>query len=549
MKLNIVFRAFDGGVAFRYEFPQQKNLDKFRIMDELTEFNLAQDLEAWWIPAYEGNRYEYEYSKNKVSELDTIHTPVTMEGEKNLYLSIHEAALYDNSSMALKGTGTTNLKCDLIPYSTTDPTKAYVEAPFKTPWRTIQLEKQPGDLMTNYMLLNLNEPNKLGDVSWVEPGKYMGVWWEMFIGEGTWAPGPKHAANTTHVKKYIDFASKHGFDGLLVEGWNYGWKGDWMGGGTKFNFTKPYSDYDINEVTNYAAENDMYIVGHHETGADIQNYEAQLEDAYEYLADHGMKAVKTGYVENGDTLPSGHYHHGQRFVNHFQKVIEVAAENKVMLIPHEPIKATGKRRTYPNIISREGAKGQEYNALGNNAPEHVTILPFTRCLAGPFDYTPGVFDIELETADGNRVFSTLPRELALYLIIYTPMQMACDLPRNYEGEEAFTFIKNVPTDWETTRVLNGDIGSHLTVARQERGTENWFVGSITGDKPRTATINFDFLPEGKEYKATIYKHGEDADFEENPESYTIEKKTVTSKTSMDFELIKAGGVAISLIAK
>lgn len=547
--LNVYFRAFDDGIALRYEFPEQAGLTDFTVMDELTEFNMGGDHDAWWIPAYQGNRYEYEFSKNKVSELGLVHTPLTLEGTNGLYMHLHEAALYDYSSMVVKGTGSTVLKCDLVPYSKTNPVKAYLKAPFATPWRTIQVGESPSDLITNYMILNLNEPNKLGDVSWVQPGKYIGVWWEMFVNLGTWHQGPKHAANTENVKKYIDFAGKHGFKGVLVEGWNYGWDGPWMNGGTKFEFTKPYPDYDIEALSKYGAERGVYIIGHHETGADIDNYDAQLEDAYKYLNKYGLKAVKTGYVENGDTLPNGLYHHGQAFVQHFQRVIEMGAKYKTMIVAHEPIHDTGKRRTFPNMVSREGAKGQEYNAMGGNGPAHVTVLPFTRCLSGPFDYTPGVFDIKIKTNPGNQVRGTMARELALYLVIYAPMQMANDLPHNYEGHPAFQFIKDVPTDWETTRALDGKIGEHVSIARQERNTDNWFVGAITNENPRTTTIDFDFLPTGKTYKATIYRNSDDAHYIDNPTGYTIEEVEVTSDSSIDFNLCAAGGVAISLYPK
>ena len=547
IKLNVIFRAFDGGIAFRYEFPEQEGLSKFEVMDELTEFNMPDDHMAWSIPAYAGNRYEYEYSKEKISEVERVHTPFTIEGNNGLYMHLHEAALYDYSSMVIKGDGSTKLKCDLIPYSKTNSVKAYLTAPFNTPWRTIQVEEKPGDLITNYMILNLNEPNKLEDVSWIEPGKYIGVWWEMFVNLGTWEQGPKHAANTANVKKYIDFASEHGFKGVLVEGWNYGWDGSWMNGGTKFEFDKPYPDYDIEELSKYAAERDVYIIGHHETGADIDNYDEQLEDAYAFLNKYGLKTVKTGYVENGDTLPNGLYHHGQAFVQHFQRVIEMGAKYETMIVAHEPIKDTGKRRTYPNMVSREGAKGQEYNAMGGNSAGHVTVLPFTRCLSGPFDYTPGVFDIKIKTNPGNQVQGTMARELALYMIIYAPMMMANDLPHNYEGHPAFQFIKDVVTDWETTKVLDGAIGEHVSIARQQRGTDNWFVGAITNEDARTTAVNFDFLSPGKSYKATIYRNSDDADYIDNPTGYVIEEADVTSESSIDFALCRAGGVAIKVV--
>ncbi len=545
-ELTISFRIFDNGLALRYEFPKQEALEEFEVTDELTEFNFADDHDAWWIPAYSGNRYENIYSHTKVSEVNRIHTPVTIETTDGLFISLHEAALVDFSSMVLKGDGAGNLKSDLVPWSTTNPIKAYVTTPFKTPWRTIQIAEKPGDLITNYLILNLNEPNKLDDVSWIVPGKYMGVWWQMFINLGTWAQGPKHAANTANVKKYLDFASENGFSGVLVEGWNYGWDGEWMDGGTKFEFTKPYPDYDLEELTTYAADRNVYIIGHHETGADIENYESQLEDAYKFLHDHGMKTVKTGYVEHGDTLANGMYHHGQYYVRHFRKVIETAAKHKTMVVAHEPIKDTGERRTYPNMVSREGAKGQEYNAMGGNPVEHVTVIPFTRSLAGPFDYTPGVFDLKLKTMPNEQVKSTLTRELALYVVIYAPMQMACDLPENYEGHPALQFIRDVPTDWETTKVLEGKIGEYVTIARQQRNSGNWFVGAITNGNPRITSISFDFLDEEKKYKATIYKNSEDADFMENPAGYVIEEMEIDNHSKVDIKLASGGGAAISI---
>ncbi|MFY0624684.1 MAG: glycoside hydrolase family 97 protein [Reichenbachiella sp.] len=549
IKLNVIFRAFDGGVALRYEFPENGGLADFEVMDELTEFNMSDDHKAWWIPAYDGNRYEYEYTPTKVSEMKLVHTPLTIEGKNGLFMHLHEAALYDYSSMVIKKTEGTDLKCDLVPYSKTNAVKAYLKAPFNTPWRTIQVEEKSSDLITNYMILNLNEPNKLGDVSWVQPGKYIGVWWEMFVNLGTWHQGPKHAANTNNVKKYIDFASEHGFKGVLVEGWNYGWDGPWMGGGTKFEFDKPYPDFDVEELSKYGEEKGVYVIGHHETGADIDNYDEQLEDAYKFLSKYGMKAVKTGYVENGDTLPNGLYHHGQAFVQHFQRGIEMGAKYKTMIVAHEPIHDTGKRRTYPNMVSREGAKGQEYNAMGGNSPGHVTVLPFTRCLSGPFDYTPGVFDIKIKTNPGNQVLGTMARELALYTIIYAPMMMANDLPKNYEGHPAFQFIKDVATDWEKTVPLDGEIGEHVSIARQERGTDNWFVGAITNEKARSTSINFNFLSAGKVYDATIYRNSNDADYIDNPTGYVIEEIELTNESIIDFALCRAGGVAISIFPK
>lgn len=550
IKMNIFFRAYDGGLGFRYEFPQQENLGEFEVADELTEFNMSGNHQAWWVPAYEGNRYEYIYKKTAINNLKKVHTPLTIETTDGFYLSIHEAALKDFSSMVIEGKGNNQLKCALVPYETGNEVKAFVKAPFATPWRTVQVAEKPGDLITNYMILNLNEPNKLDDISWVKPGKYIGIWWEMHINTGTWNQGPKHAANTKNTKKYIDFAAKHGFDGVLVEGWNYGWDGDWMNGGTQFDFARPYPDYDIEELSRYGKEKGVYIVGHHETGADVENYDRQLEKAFQFLEDHGMKAVKTGYVEHGDTLANGKYHHGQYYVNHFHDVIEAGAKHKVMIVAHEPIKDTGERRTYPNMISREGARGQEYNAWsgdGGNPPSHVAIVPFTRSLAGPFDYTPGVFDIKLPTQPNNQINGTLAKELALYVVIYAPMQMACDLPENYEGHPAFQFIKDVAVDWETTKVLEGKIGEYITIARQERGTDKWFVGTVTNENPRSTSIKLDFLPRGKTYKATIYKDAEDAHYLKNPTAYEIEEMGVNADSVISLDIAASGGAAISLI--
>lgn len=544
---DIIFRAYDDGIAYRYNFPEQTTLGKFAVLDEKSEFKMTDNHPSWSIPAYKGNRYEYIYQKKSISELDSVHTPFTVEATNGLFYHIHEAALYDYASMVLKYTGNNTLACDLVPISKMDGTKAYLETPFKTPWRTLQIGETAGDLITNYMILNLNEPNKLEDVSWIKPGKYVGVWWEMFIGIGTWHQGDKHAANTENVKKYIDFASKNGFDGVLVEGWNYGWDGPWMGGGTKFEFTKPYPDYDIQELSEYAKARNVYIIGHHETGADIENYEDQLEEAFPYLNQHGIKAVKTGYVENGDTLPNGYYHHGQYFVQHFQRVIETAAKNEVMVVAHEPIKDTGKRRTYPNMVSREGAKGQEYNAMGGNPTSHVTVLPFTRCLSGPFDYTPGVFDILLKTKEGEQVETTIGKELALYTTIYAPMMMANDLPENYEGHPAFEYIKRVPTDWETTKVLGGQIGKFVTIARQERDSDNWFVGGVTNETPRQVELELSFLNPAKKYTATIYGDAEETHYIDNPTAYQIKEESVDSNSVLTLKMAAGGGFGISII--
>ena len=547
-RLNIRFRVYDYGIGFRYEFPKQENLSEFVVMNELTEFNLSSDPTVWWIPTSHPDRYEDLYRKTKVSEMPVVHTPLTMKLDNGIHMSIHEAMLQDFTSTALRSEGS-KIITDLISYDSTETEKAFVTAPSKTPWRTIQLAENAGDLITSYLILNLNEPNKLGDVSWFKPGKYVGIWWEMHINKGSWASGEMHAATTENTKKYIDFASKHGFDGVLVEGWNLGWDGDWVSTGDQFNFTTPYPDYDLAELSRYASDKGVYLIGHHETSANIENYEAQMEDAFQLLEDHGMKAVKTGYVENGNLLTNGKKHHGQFYVDHFRRVIETAAKHKVAVVAHEPIKDTGERRTFPNMISREGARGQEFNAWGGNGgnpANHSTILPFTRMLAGPMDFTPGVFDITLPTKPDNQINTTLAKQLALYVVFYAPMQMACDLPENYEKyPDAFEFIKEVGVDWETSKVLEAEVGEYLTVARKERNSDRWFVGAITNENARETSFKLDFLEEGKNYLVTIYDDGEGADFETNPESYKISKLKVQSSSVLTLKLARSGGAALT----
>ncbi len=552
-KMDIVFRVYDDGLGFRYEFPEQENLDNFEVIAELTEFNMVEDHKAWWIPAFEPNRYEYLYQNTPISKMGKVHTPVTFETSDKTYISIHEAALRDYSSMTIDATNGIKLKCELVPYSKTEKSRAFLSTSKTTPWRTVQLAETAADLLTSYLMLNLNEPNKLGDVSWFKPGKYIGIWWEMHINKGTWASGEQHSATTENTKKYIDFAAKHGFDGVLVEGWNTGWDGNWVENGDIFSFTESYPDFDLPALSAYAKEKGVYLVGHHETGGNIDNYEKQLTDAFQLYADNNVKAVKTGYVEHGNILSNGKYHHGQSYIEHFYRVIELAAKHKLAVVAHEPIKDTGERRTYPNIISREGARGQEFNAWsedGGNPPNHTLIMPFTRCLASPMDFTPGVFDLTLPAKPSNQVNTTLAKQLALYVTMYAPMQMACDLPENYEKyPDAFEFIKKVGVDWETTKVLDAAIGEHLTIARKEKGTGNWFVGGITNEEGRTISFDLDFLEKGETYIATIYQDGEDANYKTNPESYTIEKVEVQKGKKMTFKLAESGGFAISLMKK
>ncbi|VUD47756.1 Glucan 1,4-alpha-glucosidase SusB [Thalassocella blandensis] len=550
-QLNLRFRVFDEGVAFRYEFPQQSSLTTFKVMDELTEFNLADAADIWWTPAQAGNQYEYLYNKTSLNEVTLAHTPATLKTENGLAVVLHEAALFNYSTMNLRHVDGNQLKAELVPFSKTESFKAALSAPFNTPWRTIKVAESENDLVTSYMELNLNEPNKLGDVSWVNPGKYIGIWWELHLNKGTWEQGEKHAATTQNTKKYIDFAAEHGFAGVLVEGWNYGWDGEWWNhGGGAFNFTKPYPDYDIDYLTKYAKDKGVFIIGHHETGAETDNYEKQLEDAYAYLEAHGMKAVKTGYVESGELLTNGNYHHGQSFVQHAEKVIQTAAKHHVMVVAHETVKDTGERRTYPNMISREVARGQEYNAWsedGGNPPNHTTILPYTRMLSGPMDFTPGVFNISLPERPDNQVNTTLAKQLALYVVVYSPVQMACDLPENYEAHpDAFQFIKDVAVDWETSIVLGGEIGEYFAVARQVRNGDEWYVGAVTNEKARTVDLALAFLPVDTRFTATIYRDAKDADYKANPTAYVIESKTVSAKDSLKIDLATSGGVAVKL---
>jgi len=550
-QLNITFRVFDDGVAFRSEFPEQEYLKDLQIMDEQTEFAMADDQQVWWIPTYRKDRYEYLFTQSPISQIDTVHTPLTIETADGLYLCIHEAALTDYAAMTLIGEDDFRLRCDLVPWS--DGVKVKATTPFQTPWRTIQIAETPGGLITSYLILNLNESNKLGDVSWVKPAKYVGIWWGMHLGTYTWESGPIHGATTANAKRYIDFAADNGFDAVLIEGWNTGWDGDWIQNGRLFNFTQPHPDFDIAEVSRYAASKGIEIIGHHETAADIGNYEKQMEAAFQFYKNYGIDAIKTGYV--GDNVFSGmgttEWHHGQYMVRHYRKVIEKAAEYKIMLDVHEPIKDTGERRTYPNMMSREGARGQEWNAwdpAGGNPVDYLTILPFTRMLAGPMDYTPGIFDLEFKQAGrpNNRVHGTLAKELAIYVVLYSPLQMAADLVENYQNQPAFQFVKDVPVDWEETRVLHGKIGDYITVVRKERQSSDWYLGSITDENPRELETALSFLPAGKKYLAEIYADAAETDWKSNPRAIDIRKLLVDQNTRYRIRLAAGGGQAVRL---
>ncbi len=561
-KMNLVFRVYDDGLGFRYELPEQDYLNDFQIMDEETEFALTEDHQAWWIPAYQPERYEYLYKKSPISSIpnDTIravHTPLTIETADGLFLSIHEANLTDYASMTLAGFENNTLLCDLVPWS--DGVKVKASTPHQTPWRTIQIAENAGDLITSYLILNLNEPNQLGDVSWVKPGKYIGIWWGMHIDKYTWGSGKKHGATTENTKRYIDFAAKYGFPGVLVEGWNVGWDGDWTQNGELFKFTTPYEDFDIEELCAYAATKGVQLIGHHETGASVINYEPQMEDAFEYYRKLGIDKIKTGYVgwgqgikriDENDNSIQMEWHHGQYMVRHYRKVVETAAKYHIMLDVHEPIKDTGIRRTYPNMMTREGARGQEYNAWspdGGNPPDHTTILPFTRLLGGPMDFTPGIFDLLFEEARPNfRVNTTLAKQLALYVILYSPLNMAADLPENYEDQPAFQFILDVPVDWRDTKVLHAQIGDYITIARQDRNSEDWYIGSITDQEGRVLETALDFLEPSKTYVAEIYRDGKSADWKSNPYDIEIKKVLVDNKTTLSLRLAAGGGQAIRL---
>jgi len=539
-KLNLEFRVFDDGVGFRYEIPSQNGLSDFVIMDERTEFALATEMTAWWIPAY-GKEMDSEYlfTKSPTSQLtEKMHTPLTLQSE-GVYVSIHEAALVDYAAMALNHTGKGVLKCDLIPWANGD--RVVATAPIKTPWRTIQIASTPGDLITSYLILNLNEPNKLGDVSWVQPGKYNGMWWGMHIKTHTWEAGPNHGATTANMKKLIDFAAEHNLSATLAEGWNLGWEGDWTKSGN-FNFTTPYEDYDLSEIGAYAKQRNIGLIAHHETGGNVANYENQIEEAFKLCQQYDIHRLKTGYV---NMRPGGEFHQGQFMVRHYQKVLDLAAQYKIMLDVHEPVKDTGLRRTYPNMMTREGGRGTEYEAWSTgNPPSHTTIIPFTRCLGGPFDYTPGIFDIQFKTEGQFRVHTTLAKQLALYVVIYSPMHMAADLPENYEGKPAFQFIEDVPTDWEVTRVVDAAIGEFVITARKDRKSEDWYLGAITNELERAIDLKLDFLIPGKTYAAEIYRDGQAANMEANPLSIEIIKQELTSKQSIKLWLAPGGGTAI-----
>lgn len=556
---TVRIRAFDDGIGFRYEVNNAKPLT---VVRELTEFSVAQSEKAtaWWIPARGWNRYEYVYNTTPLQQAQLVHTPFTFKNADNVHLSIHEAALVDYAAMVLDQRRPGTFVSNLTPWS--DGTAVKTNGQFKTPWRTIQIAKDAVGLLNSRLILNLNEPNKLGDVSWVEPGKYVGIWWGMHINKNTWGSGEKHGATTANTKHYLDFAAKNGFDGVLVEGWNIGWDGDWFFNGDVFSFSKPYDDFDIEAIAQYGKKVGAKLIGHHETSGNVTNYRNQMTNAFELYAKNNVSQVKTGYVADGgnikridaDGIARYEWHDGQFMVNEYLDNVKLAAKYKISINTHEPIKDTGLRRTYPNWLAREGARGQEFNAWGTppNPPEHTTMLAYTRMLAGPMDFTPGIFDMSFNGLGDqtNRPQTTLAKQLALYVVLYSPIQMAADLPENYEARpDAFQFIKDVPTDWEKSIALAGEVGDYVVYARKAKkhkqySGNDWFLGAITDEQARDIEVKLDFLEAGKRFEAQIYQDGKDAEWKWKPYELEVRKQIVTQQDTLSLHLATSGGVAI-----
>jgi len=554
---DLRIRVFDSGVGFRYEVMGDA---PHAIIDEMTRFNLPEQSTAWWVPAAGWNRYEYIYEETSLSEVDRAHSPFTARlPDDGPWVAIHEAALHDYSGFYLDQQRGGILDVKLAPGP--DGIAVHADANFTTPWRTIQIADAAVGLINSDIILNLNEPNVLGDVSWVEPGKYVGIWWGMHINTQTWGSGPNHGATNENTREMIEFAAENGFDGILVEGWNLGWDGDWFNRQETFSFTEAYPDFDIEALSAYARERGVRLVGHHETSGDLTNYENQMEAGFALYERLGISQVKTGYVADAgdlvryeaDGTPRYEWHYGQYAVNHHLRVLQAAAEHRISINAHEPVKDTGIRRTYPNWISREGARGQEYNAWGvpPNPPEHVPTLAFTRLLSGPMDFTPGIFDLMPRGEDApSRVQTTLAQQLAHYVTIYSPIQMAADLPENYLARpEAFQFIRDVPTDWETSIALEGEPGQHIVFARQERGGADWYVGAANGGEARHVGLGLDFLEDGRTYTAQLYLDHPDAHWEHNPYAMMIREMQVTSTDEIEFTLVPGGGAAIRFVAE
>ena len=585
---NIIirFRLFDDGLGFRYEFPLQKNLNYFVIKEERTQFAMAGDHKAFWIPG-DYDTQEYDYMESKLSEIrglmeeavtgnasqtqfspTGVQTSLQMKTADGLYINLHEAALVDYSCMHLN-LDDKNLVFEswLTPDAVGD--KGYMQAPCKSPWRTVIVSDDARDILASKLTLNLNEPCAYEDVSWIKPVKYVGVWWEMIAGKSTWAytdelpsvklgetdysktkPNGRHGANNENVKRYIDFAAANGFDQVLVEGWNEGWE-DWFGHSKDyvFDFVTPYPDFDVKMLNAYAKSKGVKLMMHHETSSSVRNYERHMDKAYQFMVDNGYNAVKSGYV--GNIIPRGEHHYGQWMNNHYLYAVKKAADYKICVNGHEAVRPTGLCRTYPNLIGNESARGTEYEAFGGSKPFHTTLLPFNRLIGGPMDYTPGIFDTKLDFMGDlphGQVQTTLAKQLALYVTLYSPLQMAADLVENYEKHmDAFQFIKDVAVDWDDSKYIEAEPGDYITVARKAKGTDNWFVGGITDENARTANFTLDFLTPGKQYVATLYADGKDADYKENPTSYQIKKGIVTNKTKMSVKEARSGGFALSLI--
>ncbi|MBP8758864.1 MAG: glycoside hydrolase family 97 protein [Parabacteroides sp.] len=581
----IRFRVFDDGLGFRYEFPQQENLNYFVIKDEKSQFAMTGDHKAFWLPG-DYDTQEYSTMTSNLSEIrglmdkaitpnssqtpfspTGVQTSLMMKSKEGLYINIHEAALIDYACMHLNLDDKNFIfESWLTPDAIGD--KGYMQTPCQSPWRTVIVSDDAREILASKMILNLNEPTKFEDTSWIKPVKYIGVWWEMITGKSSWAytdvpsvklgetdysktkPNGKHAANTTKVKEYIDFAALHGFDAVLVEGWNEGWE-DWFGK-TKdyvFDFVSPYPDFDVKELHRYAASKGIKIMMHHETSGSVRNYERHMDKAYQFMVDNGYNSVKSGYV--GDMIPRGEYHYGQWLVNHYLYAVKKAADYKIMVNAHEAVRPTGLCRTYPNLIGNESARGTEYEAFGGNNADHTTILPFTRLMGGPMDYTPGIFVTQVNkiNPDNNSfVHSTLARQLALYVTMYSPLQMAADLPEHYNQYlDAFQFIKDVAIDWDESKYLEAEPGDYITVARKAKGSNNWFVGNTSDENGHASKLAMNFLDADKKYIATIYSDAKDAHYETNPQAYTIRKGIVTSKTILQLKAAPGGGYAISIM--
>jgi hypothetical protein len=585
-QIVIRFRLFDDGLGFRYEFPTQKNLTYFVIKEERTQFAMAGDHTAFWIPG-DYDTQEYDYTKSKLSEIrglsekaytanvsqknfspTGVQTSLMLKTNDGIYINLHEAALINYSCMHLNLDDKNMIfESWLTPDAKGD--KGYIQAPGHSPWRTIMVSDDAREILASKMTLNLNDPSKIDDTSWIKPVKYVGVWWEMITGKSSWSytndfptvqlgvsdfskakPSGTHGANNANVKKYIDFAAANGFDAVLVEGWNEGWE-DWFGHSKDyvFDFLTPYPDFDVKGLHEYAKSKGIKIIMHHETSGSVRNYERHMDKAYQFMKDNGYDAVKSGYV--GDILPRGENHYDQWIVNHYQYAIEKAADYKIMVNAHEAVRPTGICRTYPNLIGNEAARGTEYQAFGGSKPNHVTVLPFTRLIGGPMDYTPGIFEMDISKMNPDNkshVNSTICNQLALYVTMYSPLQMAADTPDNYNRfPDAFQFIKDVAVDWSESKYIEAEPGDFITVARKAKGTNNWFVGNVNGDNSRTSNIDFSFLEKGKKYTATIYADAKEAHYKTNPQAYTIKKIAVTNKSKLSQLSAPGGGYAISII--